>query len=89
MYVQRSMSTLDDKIYMQSYSCKNLKERLDRLEQISNAPAVYVQLCAEVYRRRQFNSVYESVSDLTNPFGSVKPQPPPPQALSNIFMYRL
>ncbi|XP_067945502.1 RB1-inducible coiled-coil protein 1-like [Watersipora subatra] len=58
MYVEKIMSSLDGRIALQFENLKRLKYRLDKLDQVARAPAVYAQLCAEVCRRKSFSFTY-------------------------------
>jgi len=62
MYIENKVTTTNDDIGLHHQNCIRLKNRIDKLEQISRAPVVYAKLCVEVCRRKQFALRYQTVS---------------------------
>lgn len=62
MYVEKKICDVDGKLTIYLGNLRRLRKRLDILQQIQNAPSVYVQLVVEVVRRKQFSKKFLTVS---------------------------
>ena len=63
MYVEKTVCDVDGKLVIYHENLKKLKRKLEIIQQMCDAPKVYVSAVVEVVRRRHFSQHFLRVSD--------------------------